>query len=296
MTAPAQAKENETLQRLEQALLPVSMRLHSFGHPRRVLQAVLSDLLGTGRLNAVRLDLYADASGKDDWDSKDKPWYVIAVAAVRGDDAWRSWVERFNAEYGGDFHLGNRTWYEAHGGEASRPNHVRRLVELRPWQFAKVLIAHRDAVRRTIDSMQSTPMPPEVGAPLLWATQVSAFATYLRESWRLVVSPQAGKQVIRKVVCDHWGIEAMHAYGANLMDFYGVVTPTFQAATCPGLGIVDGLAWGFRAALMYPNDRVLPWMDQEPLDSRLQVSVLTTSPKPTTCTTMAQVRQLMRLA
>lgn len=277
----------------KQSYIPIRMTLDRLDLPRSAGQVYLRRLLGTGRLDAVRLDLYADAAGKDDWNSHDQPWYVVAIAVVREDRAWRQWCDRFAHEYGGDFHLGNRDWCDAHGGHGARPDHIRRLYELRPWQFAQVIIAHRDAVRRSVESMESKPMDPRTGPALLWATQLTGFSAYFREVWRTSVGPHAAKHLIRRIVCDQWAAGDVQAYGANIMEFYGVENPEFVGTPCPGLGVVDGLAWGFRSALKYPTEQILPWPDGQLFDERLFINVLTTSSKPIHCESLLEIRRAL---
>ena len=271
-------------------LLPVQMRLPPVDMPRRQRLLFLREKLGTGRLGSVRFDLYADASGKDDWNSVDQPWYVLGIVAVRDDRAWSTWKNRHRDEYKNALHWSDGEFWKHLGGLEARPEHLQRLCSLRPWQFAWIIITHRDAMRATMAQMEQRTPHPRSGTLVLWTTHVSTVASFLRLMWRRAVGFRPARHLIRRVVCNNWAARQDQDDASHVMNFYGDFIPEFRPGSDPGIGIADGLAWGFRSALRYPTEKILPWPDATMWDDRLQVSVLATGTRSTHCRTMNEIR------
>lgn len=271
-------------------LIPVQMRLPPVDMPRRQRLLFLHRMLGTGRLGSVRFDLYADASGKDDWNSADQPWYVLGIVAVRDDCAWSTWKKRHRDDYQRALHWSDGEFWSHRGGVEARPAHLRQLCSLRPWQFAWVIIAHRNAMRATMAEMEQRNPHPRAGTLVLWTTHVSTVATFLRSMWRRAVGFRPARHLIRRVICNNWAASQDQDDASHVMNFYGDFIPEFRPGSDPGIGIADGLAWGFRSALRYPTEQILPWSDTTTWDERLQVSVLATGTRSTHCRSMAEVR------
>lgn len=228
------------------------MTLLSYQERRRRL---FSNLFRTPRPDDVRLDMYLDASGSDNWHEADNEWHIISCPIVWNSTSWANYREWFDGI--GGLHASSKV---QPNGLTAQEN-TRTALSFEVPEFCVTTIAHVPSLRKRERGFSKK--NPFSHSDYHWGHLIkSVVNSYARVEYpapiyrAFINNPGGGPKSFRKI---------SKIFSREL----GASFPLEQrVGTDPGIALADAIAWATRRWLLKGEQDQIPSVVWENKESR----------------------------